>query len=101
VSSRRVYYAAEGKHALYHNRGQCEWGGLLFADSCHVNEADLLPYKRELLQNVGNPTSHANFDTVIQHPNACGLYDVWSGADFWDSPDYLGHFTVPMTWDLP
>lgn len=99
VASARTLYAAEGKHALYHSDSECDAGG--FSDDCPNNSYDWWPYKSGKLQNVGNPESHAGFDTVIQHPDGCALYDVWGGARFGNSTEYLKHFTFYFNWGLP
>jgi hypothetical protein len=52
------------------------------------------------LQNVGNPASHAAFDTKIQHPSHCGLYDVWSGQPFGEDEPYMEYLFAPLNWAL-
>lgn len=94
-------YAAEGKHANYHSDSECDGGGFLNADDCPYNSYNMRSYKGLLLQNVGNPDNHGNFDTIIQHPNGCNLYAVWGGADFGESSDYNGHFRHVFGWGLP
>lgn len=97
----RFYYAAEGKHGLYHSPWECDNGGFLGADACPHNRYNLRDYKGAKLQNVGQSWSSASFDTTIQYPNNCDLYHVWSGAGFAESTAYRQHFMHSFGWALP
>lgn len=94
-------YASEGKHGLYHSDGECSGGGFLAADDCPTNAYDMRVYKTGKLQNVGNDASHLSADTVMQYPDGCGLYDVWSGAAFGESTSYRHEFLFVFDWNLP
>lgn len=100
MDANTTLFCAEGKHALYHSDDECDGGGWLWTDDCPSNAYDLRDWKGNRLQNVGNANSHAAFDTKIQSPGYCGLYDVWGGAQFGDATSYLQHFTVPLHWAL-
>jgi hypothetical protein len=101
VTTYRTLYSSEGKHGLYHSKSECDSGGYLSADACPYNQYDMRWYKGQLLQNVGSATNHVNFDTTIQYPDKCGLYDVWGGTKFGGSSAYSEHFTYNLTWALP
>lgn len=58
-------------------------------------------YISGLLQNVGDTSNVAPTDTTIQDPDACNLYDVWSGDSFGEATSYREHFLYPLYWDLP
>lgn len=92
-------FSAESKHGLYHTDSECDSGAVHF-DECPNNAFDLRQAKTNRLQNVGNATNHAAFDTRIQHPNACNLYDVWGGAGFGGGSSYQSHFTATINWRL-
>ena len=51
-------------------------------------------WKTGRLQSVGNADSPGTFDTVIQHPDMCNLYPVWSGEPFAESTAYRTNFTA-------
>lgn len=100
VTSARTFYAAEGKHGLYHTDAECESGGLFSADACPYNQYNLSAYKGSKLQNVG--TSLAHSDSVIYAPDGCFLYDVWSGREFGGSEsNYRDAFLYPFNWLFP
>ncbi len=103
VSWERTLYAAEGKHALYHTDSDCDGGGFGGADDCPNNLYDMRLYKGDKLQNIGQHGASDDYDTMIQHPNGCDLYDVWGGAPFGDPgiTAYVDHFLAPLSWSLP
>ncbi len=101
VSSPRILYSAEGKHALYHTDSECDGGGFLSSDNCPNNQYNLRSYKSGKLQNIGRYSNHGAFDTLIQHPDLCALYDVWGGAGFAASTAYRDHFLSSFSWGLP
>ncbi len=102
-------YAAEGKHALYHTDAECDAGGVCLpfflgcTDECPNNTYNMRDYIAGRLQNVGNCTSHAGLDVIIQHPDNCQLYNVWGGAKFGgsESTAYSVHFCSVLAWDVP
>lgn len=100
VTGARTIYVAEGKHAAYHTKGECDSGGFFGADACPHNQYNLRSYKRQWLQNVGS-TTHPALDATMQHPNFCALYGVWSGARFAESTEYSKHFTIGLGWVVP
>lgn len=93
-------FAAESKHALYHTDAECDSGGLWNTDECPHNAFDMRQAKTNRLQNVGSWYNHGAFDTKIQHPNGCALYDVWGGAPFGGGTAYKSHFTAGIDWKL-
>lgn len=100
-STHAVIYSSEGKHALYHTEGECDGGGVLNADDCPNNKYNLRDYKVGKLQNVGNADAHGAFDTSMQHPSRCGLYNVWVDRPFGGATSYFAHFTAALNWALP
>jgi hypothetical protein len=99
-TSRNVLYASERKHGLYHSDAECD-SGAWSADECPSNIYDMRNDKEGKLQNVGSYQDHAAFDTSIQSPDLCTLYQVWDGAKFGESTPYRQHFTTAMNWNLP
>jgi hypothetical protein len=100
-SLRAVLFASEGKHALYHTQTECDHGALFGVDACPANAYDMRDYKADRLQNIGQPAQHAAFDSLIEDPDACHLYDVWGGQKFGTATAYSEHFLYPFNWDLP
>lgn len=100
LTGQTTVFAAESKHGLYHSDADCDNGGFWGADDCPTNQFDMREAKAGKLQNVGNANSAGGLDTVIQHPNMCDLYPVWSGEPFWESTDYRSNFTAPLRWAL-
>ena len=100
ATSPRTFYAAEGKHGIYHTDAECESGGLFSADACPYNQYNLSSYKGTKLQNVGTELAHS--DSVIYAPDGCYLYDVWSGNEFGRShSNYRDAFRYPFNWLFP
>ena len=64
------------------------------------NQYNLRSYKGQKLQNVGKQTAHS--DSIIQAPDGCGLYDVWSGYEFGGTgSDFRKIFVYQFNWDIP
>jgi hypothetical protein len=99
-TSRAKLYCSESKHALYHTDGECDSGGWLNSDDCPNNRYNLRSWKSGLLQNAGNSNSHAAFDTTMQNPSYCGLYNIWGGASFGEATSYKHNFTATLRWAL-
>ena len=98
-------YASEKKHATYHSDSECDHGGFQWPwgegeDECPAtNLYSLRSFKGELLQNVGS-SSHHTIDTVMQHPDLCGTYDVWGNQGFGNSTSYTQNFNTTLAWCL-
>jgi len=93
-------FVSESKHGTYHTDDECDNGAFWGSDDCPNNAFDLSTAKSGRLQNVGNPGAHATFDTTIQDPSHCGLYDVWSGAPFGEATSYRQNFTTWLNWQF-
>jgi len=105
-TARWTGYAAEGKHGLYHTDSECDGGGVCVpffgcSDECPNNTYNMRDYISGLLQNVGNCTNHGSFDTTIQDPDNCRLYNVWGGTSFGESTAYQSHLCYSLSWDVP
>lgn len=100
LDANTTLFCAESKHALYHSDDECDGGGFWNSDDCPNNQYDLRDWKIGKLQNVGNPSSHAAFDTKIQHPSHCGFYDVWGGHPFGEDDPYMQYLIAPLNWAL-
>ena len=99
LDAQATIFSAESKHALYHTDDECDGGGFWNSDDCPNNQYDMRQWKDRNLQNVGNP-GFAAFDTTIQDPSGCGLYQVWGGAKFGEASPYLQHFLRVIDWAL-
>jgi hypothetical protein len=100
VTTAPNFYAAERKHGIYHTDWECEMGGLFDADACPYNAYNLRNYKGQKLQNVGTEFAHS--DSIIQYPDGCYLYDVWSGIEFGGTnSNYRKIFKHQFNWYIP
>jgi hypothetical protein len=100
LTTYNTLFSSERKHGLYHSDSECD-SGAWSADECPSNAYDLRWYKDGKLQNVGSSGNHGAFDTVMQAPDMCGLYQFWDDPQFGESTPYKQHFTTAMNWNLP
>lgn len=100
----RFLYAAKKKHGLYHTRLECDLGAFGF-DSCPGDHSNMYNDVAGNFQNVGSVTDHDSFDTSVQHPSMCDLYDVWDHTRDFGESTAVGEQLKPQftsfDWGLP